>query len=119
MYTYNCKILNVVDGDTLDIEIDLGFTVRIKERVRLLGIDTPEVFGKEAEPAGQLASQFTKAWVAKRQGLLGGFTYESVKYNAKDKYGRSLGIISWADPLNKKEILNEDLLAAGQAKKYT
>ena len=117
MYTYNCKILNVVDGDTLDIELDLGFTIRIKERVRLLGIDAPEIFGKDAEPAGQLSAQFVRSWVGKRQALLGRFVYESIKYDAKDKYGRSLGIISWFNPLMKKEVLNEDLVAAGQAKK--
>jgi hypothetical protein len=43
--------------------------------------------------------------------------YESIKYDAKDKYGRSLGIISWFNPLMKKEVLNEDLVAAGQATK--
>ena len=119
MYTYNCKILNVVDGDTLDIEIDLGFTVRIKERVRLMGIDTPEVFGKDAEPAGQIASQFTKDWVDNHQTLRGSFIYESVKYNAKDKYGRSLGNLVWVDATGNRQVLNEQLLAAGQAKKYT
>ena len=117
MYTYNCKILNVVDGDTVDIEIDLGFTVRIRERIRLIGLDTPEVFGKAAEPAGQVSSQFTKDWIAKRQEMPGRFVYESIKYNAKDKYGRSLGVISWFNYSNKKETLNEDLLSSGQAKK--
>ena len=43
MYEYKCKILKVVDGDTVDIDIDLGFNVWIhKERVRIFGIDTPE-----------------------------------------------------------------------------
>lgn len=117
MYTYDCKILNVVDGDTLDVELDLGFTIRIKERVRLSGLDTPEVFGKNAQPAGQVSSQFTKDWIAGRQAVQGRFVYESIKYNAKDKYGRSLGVISWFDHSNKKETLNEDLLSSGQAKK--
>lgn len=117
MYTYNCKILKVVDGDTLDIELDLGFTVLIKERVRLIGIDAPEIFGKDAEPAGQLSAQFVRSWVEKRQALLGRFIYESVRYNSKDKYGRSLGTISWFDPLSNKSVLNEDLVAAGQATK--
>lgn len=117
MYTYDCKILNVVDGDTLDIEMDLGFTVHIKERVRLLGVDTPEVFGKDAEPAGQVASQFTKDWISKHQAQTGSFVYESVKYNAKDKYGRSLGNIIWVSAGGQRQVLNEDLVASGQAKK--
>ena len=43
MYEYKCKILRVVDGDTVDVDIDLGFGVWMhKERVRMMGIDTPE-----------------------------------------------------------------------------
>ena len=43
MYTYRCKILRVVDGDTVDVDIDLGFGVWLhRERVRIAGIDTPE-----------------------------------------------------------------------------
>ena len=42
MYTYKAKLLRVVYGDTIDAEIDLGFKIYIKERIRLAGIDTPE-----------------------------------------------------------------------------
>ena len=43
MYEYRCKVSRVVDGDTVDIDIDLGFGVWLhKERVRIIGIDTPE-----------------------------------------------------------------------------
>lgn len=49
MYQYKAKITNVVDGDTFDMDIDLGFNIHIHERVRLLDIDTPEKFGKEKE----------------------------------------------------------------------
>ena len=43
MYEYKCKILRVVDGDTVDVDIDLGFGIWMKkERVRMMGIDTPE-----------------------------------------------------------------------------
>ena len=57
MYTYKAKIVRIVDGDTLDLHIDLGFDVWTKQRVRVMGIDTPEsrtrdlrekVFGKLA-----------------------------------------------------------------------
>jgi len=58
MYEYRCKLIKVVDGDTVDVDIDLGFGVWLKkERVRIMGIDTPEsrtrdkvekVFGKAA-----------------------------------------------------------------------
>ena len=43
MYEYKCKILKVVDGDTVDVDLDLGFGVWLRnERVRIMGIDTPE-----------------------------------------------------------------------------
>ena len=43
MYEYRCKVIRVIDGDTVDVDIDLGFDIIIKgERVRIMGIDTPE-----------------------------------------------------------------------------
>ena len=42
MYEYNCLIARVVDGDTVDVKIDLGFEVWVNQRVRLAGVDTPE-----------------------------------------------------------------------------
>ena len=49
-YEYRCKILRIVDGDTVDVDIDLGFGIWIhKERVRIVGIDTPESRTKNAE----------------------------------------------------------------------
>ena len=43
MYEYKCKIVKIVDGDTVDIDLDLGFGVWLRdERVRIMGIDTPE-----------------------------------------------------------------------------
>lgn len=49
MFQYKAIITNVVDGDTFDMDIDLGFNIHIHERVRLLDIDTPEKFGAEKE----------------------------------------------------------------------
>lgn len=49
MYEYKAIITNVVDGDTFDMDIDLGFNIHIHERVRLLDVDTPEKFGDEKE----------------------------------------------------------------------
>jgi micrococcal nuclease len=116
MYIYNCKVLNVVDGDTIDVEIDLGFNIKIKARVRLLGLDTPEVFGPKAEAAGIVASDFTKTWIKERQAISDSFEYHSIKYNARDKYGRSLGILIWTGA-KLAESLNEAIKASGNIKK--
>ena len=61
MYEYRCKILKVIDGDTVDVDIDLGFGVWMhKERVRLFGIDTPEsrTRDKEEKKYGLISYQF-------------------------------------------------------------
>lgn len=57
MFQYKAVITNVVDGDTFDMDIDLGFNIHIHERVRLLDIDTPEKFGKEKE-LGLIVKQY-------------------------------------------------------------
>lgn len=116
MYVYNCKVVNVVDGDTIDVELDLGFHIRMKERVRLIGVDTPEVFGPNAEASGQVASDFSKRWIDERLAR-GMFAYESKKYNARDKYGRSLGYLRWLGADGQRETLNEALVASGNVKK--
>lgn len=116
MYTYACKVVNVIDGDTIDIELDLGFEIKMKERVRLLDVDTPEVFGQKAVPEGTIASDFTKRWLEERVAR-GRFVYESKKYNARDKYGRSLGYLKWLSKDGATEILNEAIVASGNIKK--
>lgn len=109
MYTYTCKILRVVDGDTLEVLIDLGFNAFLKETIRLLGVNTPEVFGAKASPEGKIASEYTKKWIADREGK-GTFVYLSSKYNSREKYGRCLGVISFGD-----ESLNDALISQGWA----
>lgn len=47
MYEYKAKVLRVVDGDTMICEVDLGFSIKVKERIRLRGINTPEVRGTQ------------------------------------------------------------------------
>ena len=60
MYEYKCNITRVVDGDTVDAEIDLGFDIVYKSRVRLYGIDTPESRTRDLDEKarGKLASEF-------------------------------------------------------------
>lgn len=59
MYEYKAVITNVVDGDTFDMDIDLGFNIHIHERVRLLDIDTPEKFG-EKKKFGMIMKQYAE-----------------------------------------------------------
>ncbi len=89
MYEYRCKISRVVDGDTVDVDIDLGFGVWMhKERVRLYGIDTPESRTRDLEEKkyGLIAKEHIKSFmpVGSMQTLI------TVKDKA-GKYGRILG----------------------------
>jgi micrococcal nuclease len=113
MYIYSAKLIRVVDGDTVDLDVDLGFKVHQEIRTRLYGIDTPEIYGvkKESEEfqKGKAASNFVEEWFAS----LGtnNFIVETIK-DQKGKYGRYLVRI-WS--LDKSKNLNEDLVASGHA----
>lgn len=86
-YVYSARIATVIDGDTLDAEIDLGFRVWTFERIRLNNIDTPEMYGSRAGPAGLLAKRFAQDWVQ----AAGRVYLHSMKYDHREKYGRVLG----------------------------
>ena len=87
-YVYKAKILRVVDGDTVDIDLDLGFgVIYAKQRVRLLGIDTPESRTRDLTEKvyGNLAKDFLKSLLVK------GETYSLQTTLDKGKFGRILG----------------------------
>ena len=60
MYEYGCEVDRVVDGDTIDVTLDLGFDILFKSRVRLYGIDTPESRTRnlDEKARGKLATKF-------------------------------------------------------------
>lgn len=87
MYEYNCTIKRVVDGDTVDIDIDLGFDVVLSnQRVRLYGIDTPESRTRDLveKKYGKAASRFLEKSLEKGARI-------KTRKDAKGKYGRILG----------------------------
>ncbi len=92
MYEYKCKVLRVVDGDTVDVDIDLGFGVWLKkERVRIMGIDTPE-----SRTRDKVEKKFGLAAKARLKQLLGKKTVlrTQISKNGEDmkgKFGRILG----------------------------
>ena len=89
MYEYSCKIVRVVDGDTVDVDIDLGFGVWMhKQRIRMYGIDTPESRTRDLEEKkfGLMAKEIVKKWVPE------GSTQTLITRKDKSgKYGRILG----------------------------
>lgn len=89
MYEYKIKeIVKVVDGDTVDVLIDLGFSIYHKERVRLSGIDTPEMNSKNLteKEIAKKAKSFLTVWLKDQKNL-------TIKTYKDDKYGRLLGEI--------------------------
>ncbi len=115
MYEYECKISRVVDGDTVDVDIDLGFgTWRCGERIRLYGVDTPEcrTRDKQEKAAGLLAKKFVQ------DALHVGGTYK-LETREKGKFGRFLGVIKIAGDLTINTALVTEHLAVpymGQSK---
>lgn len=92
MYEYNAKVLRIVDGDTLDVDIDLGFGVWIhKERIRLEGIDTPESRTRDLEEKkfGLLSKEYVRNLLP--VGSIVKLVCKS--YDSKGKFGRILGDI--------------------------
>lgn len=105
MYEYAARATNVVDGDTLDLLVDVGFGIHVQQRVRLLGINCAE----HGTIAGDDATAFTKAWIAEHGPDL---LVRTVK-DRKEKYGRLLAQI-----VASAHILNNDLVTAGLAVDY-
>jgi len=89
MFEYQCKIVKVIDGDTADVDIDLGFGVWMKkQRVRFYGVDTPEsrTSDKEEKVYGLMAKEFVLAHLP-----IGSTQVLRTKKDGVGKYGRILG----------------------------
>jgi micrococcal nuclease len=92
MYDYKCKVVKVVDGDTVDVDIDLGFGVWMRdERVRVMGIDTPESRTRDL-----VEKKFGLAAKERLKGLLGKTSVLRTQVSKsgedmKGKFGRILG----------------------------
>ena len=109
MYSYKAKLIRVIDGDTIDAMIDLGFDTWVKKRIRLYGINTPETRTRDLEEK--------KAGVAamnRLQEILDDSGHEFIlQSHGVGKYGRCLGTL-----LIKDVNINKLLLGEGFAKEY-
>ena len=118
MYEYRAKVTRVIDGDTVDVDVDLGFDVWLKSRVRLYGIDTPEsrTRNKEEKYRGLLAKEYLKSWIKKAKGIV---ILKTKKGEETGKFGRILAdIIVDGVSVNKLMIKDNHAVAYhGQSKK--
>ncbi len=111
LYHYSAEVTRVVDGDTVDAFVDLGFDMHSKQRVRLYGINTPEVRTRDkVEKKAGLAA------MARLQEMLRESKNKCViktRLDRKGKYGRVLGVL-YVDECD----LNTKLVKEGHAKRY-
>jgi micrococcal nuclease len=106
MYDYKATVERVVDGDTIEFNVDLGFRIYSKIMVRLLNVDTPEVYGVKHDSdeyrRGKIASANTQSWLDEK-GPIFFLTTEK----GTGKYGRWLAIVK---PLDGSKSLNDVIL---------
>ena len=116
-YIYRATLDRVVDGDTVDALIDVGFDIWFKKRIRFVGIDTWESRTRDLEEKkkGKLAKARTKELLEKVSSKSG---YFRLKSHGLGKYGRVLGEIFIMDKDGKQWSVNETLISEGHAYVY-
>ncbi|MBM3212413.1 thermonuclease family protein [Candidatus Poribacteria bacterium] len=114
MYTYFVKeITNIVDGDTVDVIIDLGFDILFVSRVRLAGIDTPE--SRTTDKAEKALGLESKDYLKKKLKDAKSIVIKTEKMNSSEKYGRILG---WLYVNGESESVNDKMINDGYAWGY-
>ena len=117
MYTYKAKLDRVIDGDTIDVNIDLGFDISVKKRVRFVWINTPEsrTSDLEEKKLGLAAKDRVKSILAENDSFI-------VESKEVGKFGRVLGevFVNIVDSIESEEniSLNELLKTEGHAVEY-
>jgi micrococcal nuclease len=114
MYEYFVKeVKNVVDGDTIDVIIDLGFDILFASRVRLAGIDTPEsrTTDKAEKALGTEAKEYLKKQLKDAKSVV----IRTEKMDSSEKYGRILG---WVYINGESESINNKMINDGYAWGY-
>lgn len=113
-YVYEAKLKRVIDGDTLELIVDLGFGVLRVDKFRLLGVNTPEVYGvkktSEEYARGKIASAVTEQWFEDNGEDVIIRSYDAQKAIKTGKYGRWLIVVY---PLNSNPSLNDILVSEG------
>jgi micrococcal nuclease len=114
MYEYRVKKVNkIVDGDTIDVDIDLGFAVSFTQRVRLAGIDTPE--SRTTDLKEKALGLEVKEKIKKEIAAAKDIVIKTEKPDSSEKYGRILG---WLFLDGSDVSLNQRLINEGYAWTY-
>jgi micrococcal nuclease len=114
MYEYFVEeVKNIVDGDTIDVVIDLGFDILFASRVRLAGIDTPE--SRTKDKAEKVLGLEAKEYLKKQLKDAKSVVIRTEKMNSSEKYGRILG---WVYVNGESESVNNKMINDGYAWGY-
>jgi len=114
MYEYYVrKVENVVDGDTIDVLIDLGFDILFQSRVRLAGIDTPE--SRTSDKAEKVLGLESKEYLKKHLKDAKSVVIKTEKMDSSEKYGRILG---WIYVDGNTVSINDMMISDGYAWGY-
>jgi micrococcal nuclease len=115
MHEYRCTVVKIVDGDTVDVDIDLGFGIWMRnERIRLYGIDTPEsrTRDKEEKKYGLEAKKFLTGMLKDDNGII-----LKTQKDAEGKFGRILGEL-WRTTDYADKSINEYMVEKHHAVRY-
>jgi micrococcal nuclease len=114
MYEYYVKeITKIVDGDTIDVVIDLGFSIMYASRVRLAGIDTPE--SRTTDKMEKALGLESKKYLADRINAAKNVVIKTEKLDSSEKYGRILG---WLYVDGESKSINTEMIEKGYAWGY-
>ena len=116
-FWYGAKLLKVIDGDTVDLMVDLGFHIHHKIRVRLYGVNAPESRTKDLaeKELGLKAKKYTEEWLTNHK-----WVFVNTIPDKNDKYGRVLARIFSSDKIEDSTTacLNTDIIQSGLAREY-
>ena len=114
MYTYRVKSINrIIDGDTIDVTIDLGFSININQRIRVAGIDSPDK--RRRNIAEKALGLDATEWMTKHLENAPDLIIKTAVEGSMGKYGRVLG---WLYIDDSQISLNEQMIEEGFAWKY-
>ena len=113
LYNYACEVLRVVDGDTLDVLCDLGFSVHLQMRLRMAAINTPESRTRNLreKAAGKAAGAFLKETLESADSV-------EIESLGRGKFGRVLAVV-YAVTNGKRTNVNQLLVRKGHAREYS
>jgi micrococcal nuclease len=103
-YTRNAELVRVIDGDTFECLIDMGLRIYVKKKIRVYGINCPEMKGL-SKPEGQRAKKFAQEWFKNNLE----FTVRTVNDGLEDSFGRLIAVVESSTGTLEQALLDNGL----------